>query len=141
MPLYCMRVVATAIHSAIRIRCLLQTILALALLHAVSTRAAFTEFYMIAGVGANTNSGSTADAAPVYSSVNGTWDGTSFVPSDGSIPADSITSGMWLSLYPDRASAALVIARVTAVKSGVNGRVTLSATVGGMRPARNLSGD
>lgn len=93
---------------------------------AMTSRAAFTEFYC-QSTGFNTNSGSTTSATATYSSVNGNFDGTSvFTPTDGSTPASKVSVGDWAALYNDGASTAAAIARVTAVAAGANGAITVS---------------
>lgn len=105
----------------------------------------YTEFYCDSAVSANNtnvNAGSTT-GGPVYGpSVNGNWDGTSiFTPVDGSTPANTVSAGMWASVYLDAATAATYIALVTNVAAGVNGAITLSqANYMGSKPASGATG-
>ncbi len=91
----------------------------------------FTEFYCDnATVGtSNVFSGSTTSATPDYSSFNGNWNGTSiYTPTDNSTPANTVSAGMWASVYVDGEIIATYIARVLTVAAGVNGAITLSTT-------------
>lgn len=111
----------------------------------------YTEFYCDASVSANNtniNAGSTT-GAPVYSAVNGNWDGTSvYTPTDGSTPASTVSAGMWMSIYYD-GSTNLVqagtmgggIGLVTNVAAGANGAITIDRrTVSGTVPTVSATG-
>lgn len=108
----------------------------------MSASAAFTEFYCIAGGGANTNSGTTATASATYSSVNGNWDGSSvFTPTDGSSPSSSISAGDFAAVYLDGNTNATYEARILSVAAGVNGAITLSTVaVSGTAPSSGSTG-
>jgi parallel beta-helix repeat protein len=94
---------------------------------------AFTEFCCRSG-GSNLNGGhlnSNLEPATgaVYSTTNGGWNGTTtFTPTDGSTPANTVTVGDFASVYLDGATVAVYIARVTTVNAGVNGTIILSST-------------
>ena len=84
----------------------------------------------------NLNAGSTsADASgtntPVYSSVtgNGSWNGTdTYTPTDGSTPASTVSTGMWISIYPHANTITPYVVQVLSVAAGVNGAITCSTT-------------
>lgn len=89
----------------------------------------FTEFYCDPVNGSNLNAGST-NAAVTYTSAAGNWDGTSvFTPTDGSTPSNTVTTGMFASVFVTAgATVAVYVSRITAVGAGVNGTITLSTT-------------
>lgn len=89
---------------------------------------AYTEFYCDPVNGSNLNAGST-NAAPVYTGV-GDSDGTSvFTPSDGSTPANTVSAGMFASVYVTAgATVTVFVGRITNVAAGVNGAITVSTT-------------
>lgn len=88
----------------------------------------YTEFYCDPVNGSNLNAGSTP-TTPVYNGV-GDSDGTSvFTPSDGSTPANTISNGMWASIYVTAgATVTVFVGRITNVAAGVNGAITVSTT-------------
>lgn len=130
----------------------MRKLLCLLLLVALNASAAttLTEFYCDASVSANNtnvNAGSTT-GAPVYTSVNGNWDGTSvFTPTDGSTPADTISAGMWMSVYVDGATNLTQtgsggwICLITNVAAGANGAITIDRRAfAGTAPSSSATG-
>jgi hypothetical protein len=112
---------------------------------AINSNAAFTEFYCdntAGSAGSNVFSGSTSSATPIYSSFSGTWDGTSvFTPTDGSTPANTVTSGDFVSIYTNAVVLTGYIVRVSTVAAGVNGAITCStASLAGTSPGANTGG-
>lgn len=107
---------------------------------------AFTEFFCRSG-GSNLNGGGLATGAEpptaaAYTCTNSNWDGTSsFVPTDGSTPASTVSVGDFASVYLDGATVAVYVARVTVVAAGVNGAITLSTTAkSGTAPTSGATG-
>jgi len=109
--------------------------------------AMFTEFCCRNG-GSNLNAGTVLgdgtvpSTSPVFSTVNGNWDGTSiFTPTDGSTPASTVSAGMMLSVFLDAATVTPFIARIVSVAAGVNGAITVSTTAkSGTPPASGATG-
>ena len=92
----------------------------------------FSEFYCDPVNGSNLNGGSDPNASPVYSAVNGNWDGTNnYTPTDGSNPAASgVMVDMMASVFVDGATTGVFIGRVTAVGAGVNGVISIATGTG-----------
>jgi len=91
---------------------------------------AYVEFYVQATNGNDLNAGSTT-AASTYTAVNGNWNNTTkvYTPTDGSTPASFINVGDYCSVYLDAAAVAVYIAKVSTVAAGVNGAITMDATI------------
>src|ERR1051326_728440 len=102
---------------------------------------AYTEFYCNASTGSNTNGGSSTGGVK-YNSTNGNWNGsTTFTPTDGSTPANTVSVGDFASIYLDGATQAVRISRVTNVAAGVNGVITVSNSAGsGTNPTSGATG-
>ena len=77
------------------------------------------------------NAGSTNADAAVYTSTSGNWSTVTnvFTPTDGSTPANSINVGDYVSIFINAAAQTGFVAQVTNVAAGVNGGITVSATV------------
>lgn len=89
----------------------------------------YTDFFCNNNLSGTSNlwAGSTSTASPVYQAANGNWNGTSiYTPTDGSTPANTVSAGMWASVFLDGSIVAVYVARVTTVAAGVNGAITLS---------------
>ncbi len=91
---------------------------------------AYVEFYVQATNGSNLNAGSTT-AASTYTAVNGNWDNTGkiYTPVDGSTPASFIAAGDYASVYLDAAAVCVYVAKIQTVAAGVNGAITMDATI------------
>ncbi len=92
---------------------------------------AFTEFYIQSG-GSNLNAGSTNNNTATYTSAAGNWvNGTRvFTPTDGQTTTSLVSVGDFASVYVTAgATATAFIGRVTVVGAGVNGTITISATI------------
>jgi len=123
--------------------------LCLVVLRARAASTTYTEFYCDATASANNtnvNAGSTTGAA-VYSSIHGNWDGTSvFIPTDGSTPANTVSAGMWMSVYVDGATNLIQtssggwICLITNVAAGVNGAITIDRSAfAGTAPSSSVN--
>lgn len=90
-----------------------------------------TSNFYVQTTGADINAGSTTSNGAVYTSTSGNWSTVTniFTPTDGSTPASTVSVGDWVSLYIDAATVAVYVAQVTVVAAGVNGAITVSATV------------
>ncbi len=109
---------------------------------AMTAHATFAEFYCDNAVGSSNVFAGSTTGAPVYSSFNGNWNGTAiYTPVDGSTPANTVSAGMWASVYVDGAVVAVYVARVLTVAAGANGAITLSTTaISGTAPTSNATG-
>lgn len=114
------------------------TLICIVLFACLSAKAAFTEFYCdntAGAAGSNVFSGSTSSPTPTYSSFHGNWDSsTIFTPTDGSTPANTVSAGMWASVYPDGEIITKFVSRVSSVDAGVNGSIHLTASAAAGTP-------
>lgn len=104
----------------------------------------FTNLYLSAGLSgaSDVNAGSTTGGAAVYTSTSGNWSTVTnqFTPTDGSTPASSIAVGDYVSIYVNAASVTTFVAQVTVVAAGVNGAITVDATIRYGTPPTTNSG-
>ncbi len=91
---------------------------------------ALTPFY-IQTTGSDLNAGSTTANTAAYTSTSGDWSTVThiFTPTDGSTPASTVAANDWVSIYANGATTLVFVAQVTAVAAGVNGGITVSATL------------
>lgn len=108
----------------------------------------FTEFYCDAAGGTNVNSGTTTNAAALYTCFSGHWTNSTatFVPTDGGDSSTNVSIGDWVSIVVDGSTNLLQtgaggwVALVTNVTSGVNGKIMLSrAAFMGTSPADQVA--
>jgi hypothetical protein len=89
----------------------------------------FTEFY-VQQTATNINAGSTTNDVALYTSVNGSWNGTNiFTPTDGTTPASSngVAASSWASVYYDGETTARYVAMITNVAAGANGAISFGS--------------
>lgn len=89
---------------------------------------AFTSFFVVGGVGADINAGSTTGAAPNAAATGGSWTNASntFVATGGT-PFAGANVGDYVSVYVDGATVTTYTAQITTVVSDVS--VVLSGTI------------
>ncbi len=114
------------------------------LLLVVSTLAAFgqsnvfSEFYVNHG-GTNVNSGSTTDAAAIFTFNSGSWDTTTGAYVALGADLTPVTVGMFASVYADGATAAVFVGRITNVDNGTK-TINVSETIKSGTPPVTGSG-
>lgn len=102
---------------------------------------AYTEFYCDPVSGDPLAAGSTTGAATL-SATGGNWNATTGVFTfAGATDLSGISAGMWASVYPDGATAAVFVGRITNVNDGAD-QVTVSTTIkGGTAPVTSVLND